>query len=179
MSDDDLREGIEGLRDILGGTAKVRRAGESLLNKADRVLDHLTRDDTVRRVAGAALASAIEATGAEIREAAGASGTPAQARARSGGRGKSLGIACSRHGRQPWSTWRQTIVCTADGCGRVYQTINPYGAHFAPGLCACGARLLPPAPDQPAEPSSAQPFCSPCFDEVVAAGGRATRNPEE
>jgi hypothetical protein len=177
MSHNDLREGIEGLRDILDGTAKVRRAGESLLNKADRVLDHLTREDTVRRVAGAAIRSVIAAMGREIRDAAARS--PAQCPARSAGRGKSLGIACARHGRQPWSTWRQTIVCTADGCGRVYQTINPHGAHFTPGLCACGARLLPPAPGQPAEPSSAAPFCSPCFDEVVALGGRAIRNPEE
>jgi hypothetical protein len=171
-----LREGLEGLGEMLRGSAKVRRAAGRVLDRVDRVVDRLTSDGAVRRVAGAALGGALEATGREIREAA--RGPAPQRVPRPGAAGKSLGIACSRHGNQPWSTWRHTLVCTAAGCGRVYQTCNPHGAHFAPAGCPCGAQLLPDT-SRPDAPSTAQPFCSPCFDEVVAMGGRAVRaNPD-
>jgi hypothetical protein len=176
---DDLREAAAGFVQAVEGGRKVVTAADAAAVKAGRVAGHLTDEKTVAKVVGAGVGAALSVAADEARRAAdGASGPRAPAPAQAGRRpGKSLGICCAGHGEQRWSTWRHTIVCAAPRCGRIFQTINPAGRHFAPPVCACGARLLPPAvPD--GEPSSAVPLCSPCFDEAVAAGvDRMTQDP--
>jgi hypothetical protein len=175
---DDLRAGLEGVGQLVEGGRKVANAAGAVADRVDVVLEHVTNDETVARVAQAALGAGIEAAGHEIRTVV--SKRPVvrirerepRKRAR-----ECLGIACSLHGNQAWAAWRKTIVCGGPkGCGRVYQTANAHGPHFARAACACGLRLLPLAvPD--GNPSSAEPICSICFDETVAGSGRATRTP--
>ena len=67
-------------------------------------------------------------------------------------------------------------IADAAGCIARIRWYNANGARFARAICACGVRLLPPAaPD--GKPSSAEPICSTCFDEIAAGSGRATRAP--
>ena len=181
---DDLRAGLAGVGQLVDGGRKVASAAGAVADRVDVVLEHVTNDETVARVAQAALGAGIEAAGHEIRTAA---SKPPQTQPRPADRIRQreprkrarecLGIACSLHGNQEWAAWRKTIVCGGvEGCGRVYQTANANGPRFARALCACGVRLLPPAvPD--GEPSTAEPICSTCFDEIAAGSGRAARAP--
>ena len=181
---DDLRAGLAGVAQLVDGGRKVANAAGAVGDRVDVVLEHVTNDATVARVAQAALGAGIEAAGHEIRTAA---SKPSQTLPRPADwirerqprkrQRECLGIACALHGNQAWAAWRKTIVCGgAEGCGRVYQTANANGLRFARAMCACGVRLLPPAvPD--GKPSSAEPICSTCFDEIAAGSGRATRAP--
>lgn len=49
-------------------------------------------------------------------------------------------LACETHGQ---TKWQGHIMC--DGCGETYQTKEPKKPRFAPELCRCGQRLMPPA----------------------------------
>jgi hypothetical protein len=162
---DDLREAFAGVAEAVGGVRKVMHAAGAVADRVDGAVDHMTHEATVARILGAAL----DAGGREVTTAAVRSSRPgAQARR------KCLGIACNRHGSQPWSVWRKTLVCGSEGCGRIYQAANANGRHFAPAVCACGTRLLPPTvPD--GKLSSGEPLCSSCFDEIVSGAGRAVR----
>ena len=152
---------IEGLAGVARASAQVLRAGDELAGKAEKAIDWLAEPETMLRVAEAGVTAAVGAAAAEVKNATGAAGG---GHAQHAGGAPTLGIACVAHGRQPWSAWRKTIVCTAPGCGRVYQTQNPHGAHFAPAACVCGAAL------QPVPKGSAEPLCSPCFDAAIEAG---------
>ena len=164
-----LDDFFEGVAEVFRGGRKATRAAGAAADRVDVVLDHVLDEKTVTRVVQAGVGAAVEAAGEEIKAAASKPPGSSPRRAR-----ECLGIACSKHGNQPWSEWRKTLVCGAEGCGRIYQTQNAHGARFAPAICACGARLLPPAaPD--GKPSSAEPICSTCFDEIGAGSGRATR----
>jgi hypothetical protein len=152
---------IEGLANVAHAGEQVLRAGDELACKAENAFDRLADPETMLRVAEAGVTAAVGAAAAEVKIATGHAG---RGHAEHAGGAPTPGIACDAHGRQPWSVWRKTIVCTAAGCGRVYQTQNPHGAHFAPPACVCGAAL------RPVPKGSAEPLCSPCFDAAIEAG---------
>ena len=49
-------------------------------------------------------------------------------------------LRCEKHGSR---TWRGHIMC--DACGRTYQTTDEKQPGYAPEVCRCGKRLMPPA----------------------------------
>lgn len=48
-------------------------------------------------------------------------------------------LACETHGQ---TKWQGHVVC--DGCGETYQTREDKKPRFAPEVCRCGQRLMPP-----------------------------------
>lgn len=52
-------------------------------------------------------------------------------------------LHCAKHGLR---RWRGHIMC--DACGRTYQTGDARESKYAPEICRCGRRLLPPAADR-------------------------------
>lgn len=52
-------------------------------------------------------------------------------------------LCCEKHGSR---TWRGHIMC--DACGRTYQTTDERQPGYAPEVCRCGQRLLPPAAER-------------------------------
>jgi len=167
---DDLREIFVGVAEAIRGGRRAVHGARAAAGRLDGVVDPMTNGATVAGVARAGLGAAFNAVEQEAR-AATASSPQAQPE---GQLRKCLGIACDRHGNQPWAVWRKTLVCGAEGCGRIYQTANASGRHFAPAVCACGAQLLPRAVSG-GKLASGEPLCSPCFDEIASASGRAIR----
>lgn len=49
-------------------------------------------------------------------------------------------LHCAKHGPR---RWQGHVMC--DACGRTYQTTNERQPGYAPEVCRCGQRLLPPA----------------------------------
>lgn len=52
-------------------------------------------------------------------------------------------LRCERHGSR---TWRGHIMC--DACGLTYQTTDERRSDYAPEVCRCGQRLMPPAAER-------------------------------
>lgn len=52
-------------------------------------------------------------------------------------------LRCGKHGLR---TWRGHIMC--DACGRTYQTIDEQQPGYAPEICRCVQRLLPPVAER-------------------------------
>jgi hypothetical protein len=48
-------------------------------------------------------------------------------------------LACETHGQ---TKWQGHVMC--DDCGETYQTIEDKKPRFAPEVCRCGQRLMPP-----------------------------------
>lgn len=154
---DDSRDLFDGLRQVLAGADQVRRAAPSVLGAIDQVVEQLVDPATVQRVAAAGLGAVAQALGDEARAAA-ARPHPAAPNH----------LPCRRHGEQPYEG---TLVCTAEGCGRVYQVRDAGGAHFAPAICPCGVQLLP----GPGAQHSGKGICSVCAKNIWAKGERAVR----
>ena len=52
-------------------------------------------------------------------------------------------LRCEKHGSR---TWRGHIMC--DACGRTYQATDERQPGYAPEVCRCGQRLLPPTAER-------------------------------
>ena len=142
---DDLRAALAGVGQLVDGGRKVAKAAGAVADRVDVVLEHVTNDETVARVAQAALGAGIEAAGHEIRTAV-AKRPAARIREREPRKRarECLGIACSLHGNQEWGAWRKTIVCGgAEGRGRVYQTADAHSPRFARALSAHAGEASP------------------------------------
>ncbi len=72
-------------------------------------------------------------------------------------------IKCRDH---QWVEWEGHVVCSA--CQRVYQTQDDELPHFAPMVCACGAKLMPDVINGKKK-FSARSCCPQCFESRVFA----------
>jgi hypothetical protein len=162
---DDLQKVKVGLLHLFEGATQLEQAATAVLQKVDAVAAHLAEPATLERVAAASLGAAIEAAGREVSAAA---ARPVRPNSQST-QLKNV-IRCRRHGAHPW---QRTIVCTT--CGRVFQVLHAWAAHFAPEVCPCGRQLLP---GQHVAQYSAAPICTPCFTGLAASGERAVRRTE-
>jgi hypothetical protein len=150
---------FDGLRTLVDGARRVRRAVPGVLAAFDGVVDQLADPAAVDRVVSAGVGAVARAVVHEVR--AGAARPP---RPPAPEPAPPLNVLfCRLHGEHPW---KGTIVCTAaHDCGRVYQVLDATAAHAAPIRCPCGAVTT----------TSCKPICSVCFEGIVASGGRAVR----
>ncbi len=74
-------------------------------------------------------------------------------------------FSCHLHGE---TVWRQTICC--EECGAPWQIEDETAPRFAPDICSCGTKLLPPSFEEAGEDDtySASACCSRCFEDKIA-----------
>ncbi len=162
MSDDGSNSDdlFGGLRQTLKGVATVKAAIPGVISAVDGVVNHLVDPATVERVISAGLGSCVQKV---VDEARAAASRPPPVPAAPPNH-----IVCSRHGIHPYES---TLVCTVEGCGRVWQVRDVSLPHFAPNVCLCGAQFLPFG----SQPTSSKPICSVCAVHIWAKNGRAVR----